>query len=105
MILTKMIDNKINYKVILSLEFGINLLTPSKNRARYTAEDKHVVHNRVKDNTAHNRTVEAEMTFRVVASLSLQALETFFSPGHPPTFSPHRLMQRINVYEVDGSSW
>ena len=71
MILTKRVDNKINYKVILSLEFGINLLTLRKNRARYTAEDKQDAHNWVKDDTAHNRTVEAEMTFGAVASLSL----------------------------------
>ena len=67
MILPKMIDNKINYKVILPLEFGINLLTPSKNHARYMAEDKQAAHNRVKDHIAHNRTVEVEMTFGAVA--------------------------------------
>ena len=63
MILTKKVDDKINYKVILPLKFGINLLTPSKNRARYTVEDKQAAHNRVKDDIAHNRMVEAEMTF------------------------------------------
>jgi len=66
-----MVDNKINYKVILPLEFGINLLTPSKNRVRYTVEDKQAAHNRVKNHTTHNRTVEAKMTFGAVASLSL----------------------------------
>ena len=71
MILIKMIDNKINYKVILHLEFGINLISPGNNRIRYMAEDKQAAHNRVKDHTAHNRTVEAEMTFGDVVSLSL----------------------------------
>ena len=55
MILTKMVDNKINYKVILPLKFGINLLTPRKNHTRYMAEDKQAAHNRVKDHTAQNR--------------------------------------------------
>ena len=71
MILTKRVGNKINYKVILPLKYGINLLTQSKNRARYTAKDKQVAHNRVMDHTAHNRMVKAEMIFRVVASLSI----------------------------------
>ena len=62
---------KINYKVILPSEFGINLLTPSKNRARYSAENKQATHNRVKEVTAHNRMVEAEMTLGAIASLSL----------------------------------
>ena len=34
-------------------------------------EDKHVAHNRVKDDATHNRIVEAEMTFGAVTSLSL----------------------------------
>jgi len=71
MLLTKRVDNKINYKVILSLKCEINLLTPSKNCARYTVEDKQAAHNRVKDNTAHNRTVGAEMTFGAAVSLYL----------------------------------
>ena len=71
MVLIKMVDNKLNNKVILSLKFGINLLTPRKNRACYTAEDKLATHNRVKDDTAYNRMVEAEMTFGAVVSLSL----------------------------------
>ena len=71
MILTKRVDNKINYNIILRLKFGINLLTLSKNRARYTTEDKKASYNRMKDDTAHNRMVEAEITFGVITSLSL----------------------------------
>jgi len=71
MILLKRVDNKINYKVILPLKFGINFLTLSKNHARYMVEDMQAAHNRVKDHTAHNRTVKAEMTFGAAALLSL----------------------------------
>jgi len=54
MILTKWIYNKINYKVRLPLEFGINVLTSRKNHVRYTVEDKSA-HNRVENKDAHNR--------------------------------------------------
>ena len=89
--------------MILPLKFWINLLTPSKNHARYMVEIK-MVHNRVRDDTTHNRMVEADMTFGAVVSLSLQALGVFSSPGYPLTFSAPRLMKRIGVYEVDESS-
>ena len=72
MILTKMIYNQINYKVKLPIEFGLNLLTSSKNNACYTMEGKRAAHNRV--DTAQNRMVHAEITFGAVASLSLYAL-------------------------------
>jgi len=55
---------------MITLEFGINVLTLNKNHVLYTAEDK-AADNRVEDNVAHNRTVEAEMTFRDVVTLSL----------------------------------
>jgi len=37
----------------------------------FTAEDKKAALNRVKDDTAHNRIVEAEMTFRAISPLSM----------------------------------
>jgi len=53
MILTKQIYNKINYKVILSLKFKINVLISSKSHNPYTTENM-ATHNRVEDNTSHN---------------------------------------------------
>ena len=59
MILTKRVYNKINYKVILTLKFRINVLTLSKNYVHYMTEDNDA-DNRVEDNTSYNRTVEAK---------------------------------------------